>query len=62
MIYKSAAELIGKTPMLELTNFEKKEKSVRVTCNYERKKWGSVFYLNEKISVLYDKSSACNYF
>lgn len=26
MIYKSAAELIGKTPMLELTNFEKKEK------------------------------------
>lgn len=26
MIYKSAAELIGKTPMLELTNFEKEEK------------------------------------
>ena len=26
MIYKSASELIGKTPMLELTNFEKKEK------------------------------------
>lgn len=26
MIYKSAAGLIGKTPMLELTNFEKKEK------------------------------------
>ena len=26
MIYKSAAELIGKTPMLELTNFDKKEK------------------------------------
>ena len=26
MIYKSAAELIGKTPMLELTNFENKEK------------------------------------
>ena len=25
MIYKSAAELIGKTPMMELTNFERKE-------------------------------------
>ena len=23
MIYKSAAELIGKTPLMELTNFEK---------------------------------------
>ena len=39
----------------------RKKKSVRVTCNYERKKWGSVFYLNEKISVLYDKSITCNF-
>ena len=27
MIYKSAAEIIGKTPMMELTNFERKERA-----------------------------------